>query len=100
MLRCINDGVTAIKPGHQLETAGNACVIWWDESSPFMLFPASATVFILESSRSGLPGSSSETQHGKVLWRFVAAISSYSVGPIITLHGRITAREYIDTQLE
>jgi hypothetical protein len=28
MLRCINDGVTAIKPGHQLETAGNACVIW------------------------------------------------------------------------
>jgi hypothetical protein len=25
-----------------------------------------------------------------------AAISWYSVGPIITLHGRITAREYVD----
>jgi hypothetical protein len=25
-----------------------------------------------------------------------AEISLYSVGPIITLHGRITAREYVD----
>jgi hypothetical protein len=30
LLRCVNDGVTTMKPGHQ--TTGNACVIWSDES--------------------------------------------------------------------
>jgi hypothetical protein len=42
-----------------------------------------------------MPGSNSETRG-----RFcdsLAAISWYSVGPIITLHGRITAREYVDS---
>jgi hypothetical protein len=33
-------------------------------------------------------------KHGEVL-RVWAAISWYSVGPIITLHGHITAREYM-----
>jgi hypothetical protein len=43
-----------------------------------------------------MPGSNSET------WgRFCEGLGSnivvqYSVGPIITLHGRITAREYVD----
>jgi hypothetical protein len=44
MLRCVNDGVTPIKPGHQ--TTGNACVIWSDESS-FTLFPTSCRVYVL-----------------------------------------------------
>jgi hypothetical protein len=35
--RCVNDGVTAIKPG-------NACMIWSDESS-FTLFLTSGTVY-------------------------------------------------------
>jgi hypothetical protein len=33
MLRCINNGVVTIKPGHQ--TTGNAHVIWSDELSPY-----------------------------------------------------------------
>jgi hypothetical protein len=43
MLRCLNDGVTTIKPGSQ--TTGNAHVIWSDELS-FMLFPTSGRVYI------------------------------------------------------
>jgi hypothetical protein len=43
MLRCVNDGVTTIKPGHQ--TTGNAHVIWSDESS-FTMFPTSARVYV------------------------------------------------------
>jgi hypothetical protein len=31
MLRYINEGITTIKPGHQI--TGNACVVWSDESS-------------------------------------------------------------------
>jgi hypothetical protein len=43
MLRCINDGVTVIKPGHQ--ATGNAHIIWSDESS-FMLFPTLGKVYV------------------------------------------------------
>jgi hypothetical protein len=43
MLRCIDDGVMTIKPGHQ--TTGNAHVIWSDESF-FTLFPTSGTVCV------------------------------------------------------
>jgi hypothetical protein len=41
-----------------------------------------------------MPGSNSETWVGSVtVW---VATLWYSVGPIITLHCRITAREYVD----
>jgi hypothetical protein len=43
MLRCINDGVTTIKSGHQ--TTGNAHMIWSDESS-FTLFSTSGRVYV------------------------------------------------------
>jgi hypothetical protein len=43
MLRSVNDGVETIKPGHQ--TAGNALVIWSDESS-FTLYLASGRVCV------------------------------------------------------
>jgi hypothetical protein len=43
MIRCINHGVTTIKPGHQ--TTGNMHVIWSYEL-PFMLFPTSGRVYI------------------------------------------------------
>jgi hypothetical protein len=43
ILRCVNDGVTTIKPGHQ--TNGNARVIWSDETS-FTLFPKSGRVYV------------------------------------------------------
>jgi hypothetical protein len=42
MLRCINDGITTIKPGHQ--TTGNVCVRWSDKLS-FTLFPTSGRVY-------------------------------------------------------
>jgi hypothetical protein len=48
MLRCINNGVTTIKPGHQ--TTGNVCVLWSDESS-FTLFPTSGRVYIWRTSK-------------------------------------------------
>jgi hypothetical protein len=86
MLRCVNDGVMTIKPGHQ--TNGNAHVILSDESS-FMLFPTSGRTYVSRTHKEAynleylvptvkLGGGS------VVVW---AAISWYSVDPIITLHG-------------
>jgi hypothetical protein len=43
MLRCVNDGVTTIKPGYQ--TTGTEHVIWSDELF-FTLFPTSGRVYI------------------------------------------------------
>jgi hypothetical protein len=43
MLRCVNSGVTTIKPGHQ--TTRNKHMIWSDEPS-FTLFPTSGSVCI------------------------------------------------------
>jgi hypothetical protein len=43
MLRCINDGVTTMKPRKQ--TIGKAREIWSDESS-FTLFPTSGRVYV------------------------------------------------------
>jgi hypothetical protein len=46
--------------------------------------------------QSGKPGSNSETQ-GRLCDRLHSNIVVwYSVGPIITLHGRITTRDYVD----
>jgi hypothetical protein len=43
MLKCINNGVMTIKPGHQ--TTGNAHMIWSDELS-FMQFPMSGRGYV------------------------------------------------------
>jgi hypothetical protein len=43
MLRCVNDGVTTIKPGYQ--AAGNASVLSSDELS-FTLLPTSGRVYV------------------------------------------------------
>jgi hypothetical protein len=64
ILRCVNDGVTTIKPGHQ--TTGIACVIWSVESS-FTLLPTTVRKSLrLEniqgSLQYGMPGSNSETR--------------------------------------
>jgi hypothetical protein len=91
MLRCVHDGVTSIKPGP--ETTGSARV------TSFTLLPASGRVYLGNTQGSlqcGMPGSNSETRG-----RFCGGVGSnivvqYSVGPIVTLHGRITAREYVD----
>jgi hypothetical protein len=79
MLRCVNDGVTTMKLGHQ--TSGNARMIWSDESS-FPLFPTSNRKSLrLEdtqgSLQSGMRGSNSETRgrfcHG------LAVVSWYNI---------------------
>jgi hypothetical protein len=48
ILKCINNGVMTIKPGHQ--TTGNACVIWSDDSF-FPLFPTSGRVCVWRTSK-------------------------------------------------
>jgi hypothetical protein len=48
VLRCVNDGVTTIKSGHQ--RTGNARVIWSDESF-FILFPTSGRVCFWRTSK-------------------------------------------------
>jgi hypothetical protein len=78
---------------HKTWTSDNwKCVIWSDESffMPLCLENNQGSL------QSGMPGSNSET------WgRFYDGLGSnimiqYSVSPIITLHGQITAREYVD----
>jgi hypothetical protein len=46
----LNDGVMAIKPGHQ--TTGNALMIWSDESS-FTLFPTLGKVYVWSTPKEG-----------------------------------------------
>jgi hypothetical protein len=50
----------------------------------------------LGSLQSGMPGSNLETGAGGGSAMVWAAISWYSVGSIIILHGRITAWEYVE----
>jgi hypothetical protein len=97
MLRCINDGVTTIKRGHQ--TTGNAHVIWSDEFS-FTLFPTSGRVYVWRTPKQAYnPECLVPTVRHRVgsvmVW---AAILWYSIllAHITTLHVRITAREHVD----
>jgi hypothetical protein len=81
---------------HKTWTLGNACVIWSDELS-FQLFPTSGWVYVWRTPKEAYnPEYLFPTvKHGGGSLMIWAAISSYSVGPIITLHCRITAREYV-----
>jgi hypothetical protein len=96
MLICVNNGVPTIKPGRQ--TTGRARVIWSGESS-ITLFPTSGGVYVWRILKEtyNLEGLVPTVKHRK---RFCVGLGSnivlqYSVGPIITLHGRIAAREYL-----
>jgi hypothetical protein len=93
IVRCVNYGVTTITPGHQ--TTGNTRVIQSDESS-FTLFPTSGRVYIWRTPKEAYNSKflvpTVKHRRGSVMvW---AAISWYSVGPVIILHDRIAAREY------
>jgi hypothetical protein len=95
MLRCAKNGVTTIKPGHQ--TTGNVHMIWSDYSS-FMLFPTSRRVYVWRAPKEAynaecLVPTVKRGEGSTMVW---AAILLYSVGPIITLHGRITERECVN----
>jgi hypothetical protein len=94
MLKCVNVGAMTVKRGQQ--TTGNARVMWSDGSS-FMLFLTSATVYVWrthkETSKPECLVPTVKYVRGSLMVQ--AAISRYSLGPIISLHGRITAREYV-----
>jgi hypothetical protein len=75
MLRCINDGVMTIKPGHQ--TTGKMHVIWSDVSS-FTLFHMSGRVYVWRTTK--------EAYNQECLVQTVKH-GGGSVGSIVTLHG-------------
>jgi hypothetical protein len=89
-----NDGVTTIKPGHQ--TTGNVRMIWSDEWS-FTLHQEEFT-FGEHPRKPTVPmtGFNSEAW-GRFCDGFGSSIMvQHFVGPIITFHGQITAKEYMD----
>jgi hypothetical protein len=95
MLRCINNGVMTIKPGQK--TTGNAHMTWSDESS-FTLFPTSERVNVCITPKEVYnPECLVPTmKNGEGSVTVSVAILKYRVGPIITYHAQITAREYVN----
>jgi hypothetical protein len=83
MLRCINDGATTIKPGHQ--ATGNMRVIWSDESS-FTLFLTSGRVHIWRTPKKAYNSEClvPRVKHEGGSVMVLAAISWYSI-PLIPL---------------
>jgi hypothetical protein len=83
-----------IQPGCQI--SGNVCVIWSDESS-FTLFPTSGTVYVLRIPKEAYDQESKSETRGMFCDDLDSNIMVQCfVGPIITLHGQLTAREYVD----
>jgi hypothetical protein len=81
--------------GHQ--TTGNARVIWSNESS-FTQFPTSGRVYVWRTPKESynperLVQRMKHWGGSVIVW---AAILLCYIGPIIILHDRITAREYLD----
>jgi hypothetical protein len=77
-----------------------ARVIWSDESS-FTLFPTSGRVYVWRTpketyNREYVSGSNSDAWERLCEGSDNNILVQYSVGAIITLHGRITIREYAD----
>jgi hypothetical protein len=87
--------ITTIKPGHQ--TTGNAHVIWSDASS-FTLLPTSGRVYVWTTPKEAYnPECLVPTVKHRAGFVMVwATVLWYSLSLIITLHGQITAREYVD----
>jgi hypothetical protein len=87
--------VRTIKPGHQ--KTGNGRLVWSNGSS-FTLFLTSGRVYVWRTTKKAcnpkflvLP-----VKYGGGYVMIWSAISWISVGPNITFHGRINAREYVD----
>jgi hypothetical protein len=67
-------------------------VIWSNESS-FTLFPTSGRVYTWRTPKEAYNLEFLFPTGSAMVW---AAVSWYSVGPIITFHGQISARKYVD----
>jgi hypothetical protein len=94
MLRCVKDGVTIIKPGHQ--TTRNARVMWSRESS-FLLLLTSGRVYVWRTPNEAYNPEClvrfQQWNMGEVLWWLGSNIMvEYHVGPNTTRHSRIAAR--------
>jgi hypothetical protein len=88
VLRCVNHGVTTIKSGNQ--TTVNAL--------SFTLFPTSEKVYVWRTPKEAYnPECLVPTvKHGEGSVMVWTTISRYSIGTIVTLHGRTTAEGYVD----
>jgi hypothetical protein len=79
------------------QTTGNACMIWSGDLS-FTLFPTSGRVYIWRRAKEAYNPDAWLAFNSETWGRFCDGLGGnimllYSVGPIITLHGQITARE-------
>lgn len=72
-------------------------VIWSDESS-FTLFPTAGRVYVWRTPKQAYDQDCLQptVKHGGGSVMVWAAISWYSVGPIVTLQGHITAKDYLN----
>jgi hypothetical protein len=82
MFRCVTDGVTTIKPGHQ--KTGNACIIWSGESSVVIhTVPYIRKILLFENTQGTLQfrvsGSVPTVKHGRGPVMVWAAISWYNI---------------------
>jgi hypothetical protein len=97
MLRCVDEDITTIKPRHL--TIGNTSdIVRWVVLHAVPYIMKSLHLQNTQGSlQSGMLGSNIETR-GRFCDGYGSNIQvQYSVCPIITLHGRITARDYVDS---
>jgi hypothetical protein len=88
--------VKTMKTGHQ--TTGNARVILSDESS-LTLFLTSGRIYVWRTPKEAHNKESlfPRVKHAEVLWWFGEQYrGAVPIGPIITFHSRITAKEYVN----
>jgi len=83
---------------HKTWTSGNWKKVIWSDESSFTLFPTSGRVYVWRTPEEAYnPNCLVPTvKHGGGSVMVWAAISWYSAGPIIRLHGRITSGDYVD----
>jgi hypothetical protein len=86
---------------HKTWTSNNWKRAMWSDELSFTLFPTSGRLYLSlkntqGSLHSGMPGFNSETRGRFCDGLDEIIVVQCSVGPIITLHGRITARDYLD----
>jgi hypothetical protein len=74
MLRCVNDDVTTMNPGHQV--TGHARVIWSEESS-FTPFPTPGIVYVWRTPKDCLAPTVRHRGGSVTVW--AATISRYSI---------------------
>jgi hypothetical protein len=70
-------------------------VIWSDESS-YTLYPTTGRGYVWRTPKEFLIGTVKHGEGSVMVWAAISIMVQHSVGPIITLHIRISAREYVN----